>query len=94
MLDAALHDFRAVRIRAADDDLLFIAMDGGAADGAVRGRYHHAFISLAELFLHHDDGGNDLTGFFDDDDVADADVFALDLLVVVQRGVANGAAAH
>ena len=50
------------------------------------------FAACALFQNHIDDGGNHFTGFFDDDGVADADVFLADIIFVVQRGAADGAA--
>ena len=46
--------------------------------------------ALLSAPLHH--GGNDFAGLFDDDGVANADVFLADVILVVQRGAADGAA--
>ena len=50
------------------------------------------FAACALFQNHIDDGGNHFTGFFDDHGVADADVFLADVIFVVQRGAADGAA--
>ena len=82
-----------MRVGAADDHLLLVLVHSGAAHGTVGGCGDGGFIATAQLLLHGDDGGNDLAGFFNDDDIAHTDVLAFDLLVVVQRGIADGAPA-
>ena len=58
----------------------------------MRGHLEGAFVAGAPFFFHFDDSGNDLAGLLDEDGVADADVLALDFLLVVERGAGNGAA--
>ena len=48
-------------------------------------------FGVARPFLLHDsdNGGDDFAGLLDDDRVADADVLALDFLLVVERGAGD-----
>ncbi len=62
--------------------------------GQCRGHGDALLVTGALLLVHADDGGDDLAGLLDDDEVTHPDVLALDLLEVVQRGVAHGAAAE
>ena len=94
MFDAPFHLLRTVGIGAADGDLTLVLHDIRAAHRTMC-RHRDALLTAGALFLvHADDGRNDLAGLFDGDEVADPDVLALDLLEVVQRGVAHGAAAE
>ena len=79
------------------DAFLFVAgvslRDLGAAFGAGRReteRFPFAAAALGQHDVH--DGGNDFAGFFDGHGVADADVFLADVILVMQRGAADGAA--
>ena len=90
---------RAIRVQAAPDRA-FVA--SSAAGGCAPPSEPHSgqFVReierdlLADSFrqhhVHH--GGNDFAGFFDGDGVADADVFLPDVILVVQRRAADGAA--
>ena len=69
----------------------FIApRDFRPALGTSLGEMEFLFMAGALLFHHLHHGGNDLAGLLDDDRVTLTDVFALDLLIVVQRGTRDG----
>ena len=61
-----------------------------AHSGHLVGKTYGARWPLALVLLHAHDVRDDLARLFDDDDVADADVFARDLFRVVQAGPADG----
>ena len=75
-------------------DLPFIAHDRPAARRAGGGHGKNAFRAGAPLLADFHDGGDDFARFFHHHEVADADVFAGDFLLVVQSRTRNGAAAH
>lgn len=67
-------------------------LEGCAAAWAVGGRGDGAFIPDAGIEDDTDDGRYDFAGFFDDDGIMDADVFAVDFIEVVESGSADAGA--
>ena len=67
-------------------------MDRTATGGAVRRHLKNPFAPVAAVFFHLHNRRNDLAGLFDQNHVADADVLALDFLLVVQSRPGDGAA--
>ncbi len=88
------HDGRAGRVDAAQHHLAFLAHRGVAADRTVRG--HDERRRAVGPLLEHDpdDFRNDVAAFLDDDRVADPDVLARQVLVVVERGLLDRGAAE
>jgi hypothetical protein len=54
--------------------------------------FKNRFRTVAEFFFHLNYRGDHLSGLLDEDSVANADVFSLNLLLVVKRGAGHGAA--
>uniref|UniRef100_A0A0N4ZWK6 Amidase domain-containing protein n=1 Tax=Parastrongyloides trichosuri TaxID=131310 RepID=A0A0N4ZWK6_PARTI len=74
-------------------DLVPLAHGFGAADGADGGEDVRDGALGTQRIDHADDLGDDVAGALQDDGVADADVLAGDLVLVVQGGVADHDAA-
>ncbi len=66
--------------------------EGFLANGAVFGEFDWLFVAGAKVGEDFEDFGDDVAGFVNDDAVADAEVFALDLVFVVKSGAGNGRA--
>src|SRR5579883_3185184 len=70
------------------------ALDGSPADRAIVGQMVDLLVAGAALDHRFDDLGNHLAGALDQHPVADAQVFALDIALVVQGGPLDGYAAN
>ena len=92
MLDASSDLGGAVRIEAAHGGEFRFAKDLASARRA--GVRHLEFLLPARAYrgIDPDHRGNHLAGFFDEDPIADADVLAGDLFLVVQGGAGHAAA--
>ena len=87
---------RALEIRAAPGDKAFLLADRSATGrafsvDAVIERVRNRAFRVADDF---DDGGDDFAGFFDEHGRAEADVLAVDFVLVVQRGAGDGGAGN
>ena len=86
----------ALEIRAAPGDEAFLLADRSAAGrafsvDAVVERIGNRALRVADDL---DDGGDDFSGFFHEHGRAEADVLAVDLVLVVQRGAGDGGAGN
>ena len=89
MLDPSAHLRRALRIDAAHRHLGRILHYRAAA---FRTLYRHPKFLLrsgAQILPHFDHRGNDFTRLFNDNGIADANIFAADLFFVVQSRAAH-----
>ena len=93
MLEAALDDVGAGAVGAVGGGVVLAARDGAVADGA--GLRELPGLGRVGAFAGHvgDDLRDHLAGAAHDDDVALADVLAVDVVEVVQRGALDGDAA-
>ncbi len=66
--------------------------EGFLANWAVFGEFDWCFVAGAEVGEDFEDFGDDVAGFVNDDAVANAEVFALDFVFVMQGGAGNGGA--
>ena len=84
MLDAALDLGGTVNVRATADRVALSTQYSGAAHRAVAREAEPALLAGAPLSddLHH--LGDDIAGALNDDHVTDADVFAVNLILIVQ----------
>lgn len=87
-----LIDGGAVWVLAEVRDLAFDFSEGALADWAIGWEFYWFFLAGAEVGENFEDFGDDVAGFVDDDAVADADVFALDFVLVVKGGAGDGGA--
>ena len=94
MFQTALYLLRAIKIRTANRNLTLVLHYSSPAYRTMRRRMNPLLITGALGDIHTDDGRNDFPCLLDDDEITHADVFALDLLKVMQRGIAHGAAAQ
>ena len=92
MLEAAFELADAVARGAAEKNFLF--RESAATDRALAGNGDGAGGSGALLEIDGEDGGDDLSCFFDVNEISHADVFAGDLLEVMQGGARNGGTAE
>ena len=83
MLNAAADLRRAVRVDATDRSQFRIAENFTPAGWTLLRHLEFLLLPRARLGIHADHGGDDFTRFFDKDPVADADVFAGNLFLVV-----------
>ena len=87
---------RAVGVDAAPRDEFLVLVNRAATLGtlAAGGGDHVKRLGAGwpQILHNGNDSGNDVTTFLDDDRISDADVLATDLLLVVQRGAADGGA--
>jgi len=91
--DALLDLGQAGEVDAAPGRFIFRAHRPAAADRTVLGHEEGAFAAGAAGIDHLDDLRDDIPGALNDDPVADADILAFDLILVVQGGAADGDAA-
>lgn len=95
MLEATADLSWAIWVEAAEDDIWLAgsALSGGGARafGAEGGKFERDFGAGAFIGDDADDGWDDLAGFFDDDDIAYADIFPAEFIFVVEGGAADGA---
>src|SRR6266566_2631867 len=85
---------RALLVRAIGHGLVGNAHDGGAAQRAVLGQVVDFFVARAAFDNRLDHLGDDFARALHQDPVADAQVFALDIALVVQGGARNHDAAN
>jgi len=94
MFDATADAGGAIGIGAAPDDAFGItdgpAGDGRAALGTLAWEVELDLGAGTGFWNDADDGRDDFTGLFDDDDVADADVLSAEFVFVVEGGAADG----
>ena len=80
---------RAGRIRAPRHRFARRTHDRALTDGALR-RHREFPLCAGALRVHNlDDFGNHVPGALNDNRIADTDVFALDFVLIVQRGAAH-----
>src|SRR3954452_14860052 len=94
MLDSAANLRRALAVDAANRHLPFVFYHRTATFWTIFRHPEFLFPTSPQIGPHRNNGGNDLACFFDQDRVADPNVFALDLIFVVQGSPGDGATAH
>ena len=84
MLNPATDLRRTLCVHAAHRDLSFVFHDFAAANRTVFRHAEPFLVSAPQVRAHTNDGWNHFTRFLDQHDVADANVFTLDLFLIVQ----------
>ena len=82
----------AGEVGAAVHGLALGADDGCAADWALGGHLEYALFTGSERGHGPEDLGNNLTGALDYDGIAYSDIAAVDVVLVVERGLFDGCA--